>query len=816
MSSSEKATGAGLETYSPSLALTQLAVGVDNLRYDVFLSPPWQQHAREFLFEQILHHAQPYLCSLFPSDVRRRSTVASEFKARLGQLLREALHRAKEQNNIEVDLLARLGIILWLLSEMQQQFSQLAISCREQVEKQASSLAQGSMHAFVLQSKVADYQSNKRHILNAVGERLFQIFEELEETSLQPARLALFGSAFSEFYQVLRNRLVFLDNPNDSALNLEHYVMLGHFRGDVDEEEQVCEVVAQLLREQGLGLPEGEELVRLEQQRQKAIDELQEVNRRLRGIDAQTGDSTLVAAGSRRHLRWLDSWPGRGRPGTSPANRERQARELEAQRQELAAAVDEIERKVAFLHQQDEQRLAEGLSNPANAERLFGLLSSTGTPEPRTRTQELLLRQFYARLDQADMLKCVLAGYHLKPLYKEFCPPLNPQQLKYAVASRRGWLELEALLDQFPAQNLPVEKLEELARRLRRLSRADAEAILVRFARDVMRLRRDKLHQQHLTRLFEKINLVTDEKTRRLSRMNRTLYEFLLPDEAEMREEQVLTHVVVKADVRDSTGITDELLRRDLNPASHLSLNFYEPVRKLMARYSAAKIFIEGDALIVGIYETAVNRASQRPVAKACLLAKEIVEVCQVYNQRARENDLPVLELGLGIAYHPAPPHYWEDGESRIMISAALNASDRLASCSRLARRLAGGDRTEFRVFQFQAYPPLAGAAEEDEEALIRYNIMGVALNEAGFEKLQQEISLSPIRMSADLMGQRESITLHGGTVPMGTSFEKLIIREARVPRILFPGGHLQEWTPRVYYEVCVEPRLYEEPPTPS
>ena len=104
----------------------------------------------------------------------------------------------------------------------------------------------------------------------------------------------------------------------------------------------------------------------------------------------------------------------------------------------------------------------------------------------------------------------------------------------------------------------------------------------------------------------------------------------------------------------------------------------------------------------------------------------------------------------------------------------------------------------------------------EDEQALIRYNVMGVALNVAGFEKLQQEISLSRMRMSADLMGQRESITLHGGTVPLGTSFEKLIIREARVPRILFPGGHLQEWTPRVYYEVCVEPRLYEEPPTPS
>jgi hypothetical protein len=92
---------------------------------------------------------------------------------------------------------------------------------------------------------------------------------------------------------------------------------------------------------------------------------------------------------------------------------------------------------------------------------------------------------------------------------------------------------------------------------------------------------------------------------------------------------------------------------------------------------------------------------------------------------------------------------------------------------------------------------------------------MGVALNQEGFQKLQEEIALTPIRMSSDLLGQRESITLYGGTVPLGSSFEKLIIREARVARLLFPGAVLQEWTTQIYYEVCVDPRIYEEPATP-
>lgn len=815
MSPSERAATAersALQAYSPALTFTRLVPGVDNIRYDVFLSPAWQELAGQFLFEQILHHAQRYLATIYPSDPRSRSASASEFKRRLAVLLNEALTQAKQQNNIEIDLLARLAVIRWLLNEMQHQFSELAIACKERAAKRGSLHYRDSMSDFVMHSKIADYQSNRRHILRAVGEYLFQIFEELERQKLRPGRQALFGSEFSDLYRVVRNRFVFLENPNDVVIHLEHYVMLGHFGNDPDHEERVCELMTQLLREQGLALPEGEELARLEQEREKRADELQEVNRRLREAELQSEEPARPESPRGLGFRW---WSGRrnkeGRAASS-AGLQRGLGVQEAERQRLAQQVEELEQKVAFLRQAQETRTAEMLGNPANAERLFGALAPTGEPEPRTESQEALLRQLYTRLEQAGMLKYILASYHLKPLYKEFCPPLNPQQLKYAVVDRQAWAELENLLDQFPAQNFPEEKLEDLARRVRRIKRQDAEAILVRFTRDLMRLRRDFLHLQRLNSLMEKIHLIVDDKTRQISWLNRSLYQFLLPEEQEAGEEHVLTHVVIKADVRDSTRITEELLRRGLNPATHFSLNFYEPVHKLLKRYSASKIFIEGDALILGIYETESNRAHQRPVAKACLLAKEIVHVCQAYNQRARRNNLPILELGLGIAFQNSPPHYWTDGESRIMISAALNNSDRLASCTKIARKLFADNSSGFHVFSLQAYPAL-GSLEEQEEFLLRFNVMGVALNEEGFQKLRQEISLSQVRTSGDLLGEKEDVTLHWGTVPIGESFEKLIIREAHVPRIRLPSGQVEEWTPRIYYEVCVHPKLYQRFP---
>ena len=83
-----------------------------------------------------------------------------------------------------------------------------------------------------------------------------------------------------------------------------------------------------------------------------------------------------------------------------------------------------------------------------------------------------------------------------------------------------------------------------------------------------------------------------------------------------------MNHAVIKADVRGSTRITQELLARGLNPATLFSLNFYEPVKRILDRYGAAKVFIEGDAMVLAIFETESNRSHQRAVSKACALAR--------------------------------------------------------------------------------------------------------------------------------------------------------------------------------------------------
>src|SRR5260221_7454006 len=260
---------------------------------------------------------------------------------------------------------------------------------------------------------------------------------------------------------------------------------------------------------------------------------------------------------------------------------------------------------------------------------------------------------------------------------------------------------VEHVLKQVPARKLSLRPIEDLARNIRRYSREEMQAFVWLFAVDFLRLRRELRDAEHLSTCMERINPVTTEQARELSRLNNRLYECVLPDEAKPQQDQVVSHVIIKADVRGSTKMTQDLLSRGLSPASHFSLNLHEPVKKLLDCFSAKKAFIEGDAVILAIFETESSRAYARPVAKACILARQILTVCNSYNDGAASPKLPALELGLGIAFQGSAPTYWTDGDSRIMISKALNLSDRLSGCTKLARRMLATQKSNFSVFHF-------------------------------------------------------------------------------------------------------------------
>jgi hypothetical protein len=419
-----------------------------------------------------------------------------------------------------------------------------------------------------------------------------------------------------------------------------------------------------------------------------------------------------------------------------------------------------------------------------------------------------LLSNLLDRLEQHEVLYHVLASYEIRAIAAQYHPPLHLQQLRKALVSKDELKRVEQVLKQVHAKQLSAKPIEELSRKIHRYSRDEVQAFVLRFAVDFLRLRRELRDAEHLTNCMERINLVYSEQARDLSRLNNRLYECVLPEEAKPKLDPVVSHVIIKADVRGSTRMTQDLLSRGLNPASHFSLNLHEPVKKLLDRYSAKKVFIEGDAIILAIFETESSRAYARPVAKACILARQILAVCNSYNDGAVRSNLPALELGLGVAFQGDAPTYWTDGDSRIMISKALNLSDRLSGCTKLARRMLASQKSNFSIFHF--LQAMQGAsAEELDEFLVRYNRNGIELNEEGFQKLSEEISLESIETKLDLPWGQELVTLFYGEVPMGDNVELIVLRKGTA-RELLQDGKLGSPSTHCYYEVCTSPALFD------
>jgi hypothetical protein len=792
-----------LKSYNVTLPMGSLAIGVDNIHHDVFLSPKFVQAAREYLFDVIRQHTS----STYLPGIELRATRgpdSSAFRKLLSELLQSALTQAKYHKNIEIDVLFRLSLLKFLTFEIGNQFANLILEGKEWVRKRGEDFER-SQQAHVIKARLSELQSARRAVIRRVGQQVGQMVIDVEDVVIAKARRALFGEDFAPYYELCKNRLIFLDGGKDDVFFLEHYVLLGNYVRDPDRFEAMDTLFQEFLSEAGVTLSHDPAHTEAVQAHTVLLETVQSIRTDIAALEEQReatrkrldrGDSFLT--------KFLNS----GDPAdlkASLSDVEQRLKHQECKLEEMGPQIDAARQKLDFFVKDHAGKLGEYLNEPENAKRLFDASSAVEAEAP---TRARLLARLLDRLEQHEILYHVLASYEIRPIASDYCPPVHLQQLRKALVSKEELKQVEQVIKQVPAKKLSLKTIEELSKKIRRYSREEMQAFVLKFATDFLRLRRDLRDAEHLTTCMERVNLVTTETARELSRLNNRLYECVLPEEARPEQDNVVSHVIIKSDVRGSTRMTQDLLSRGLSPASHFSLNLHEPVKKLLDRYSAKKVFIEGDAIILAIFETESTVAYARPVAKACILSRQILAVCNSYNERASSSDLPALELGLGVAFQGSAPSYWTDGDSRIMISKALNLSDRLSGCAKLAKRMLAGQKTHFSVFQF--LNTMEGAsAEELDEFLVRYNHNGIELNDEGFQKLSEEISLESIETKLDMPWGKQNVTLCYGEVPLGESVELLVLRKA-FARQLLPDGKIGGTTTHPYYEVCTSPALYD------
>jgi hypothetical protein len=432
----------------------------------------------------------------------------------------------------------------------------------------------------------------------------------------------------------------------------------------------------------------------------------------------------------------------------------------------------------------------------------------------RRRTQRRMIRSIYRNFRRPGLLNRIAAGFEVQSLVDEFCPPLSGQQVLRFLIEPSTRKKITAQLNRlrgFYDRPLSVASLNKTIRHIRSLSRSKLRERLLVFLRALSRYHRDLTHYRQIKAAMDAASLDLDERTLQLSRENRTLYDFLLPDEQVKEEQPIISHVIIKADVRGSTDLTYRMRSEQLNPASFFSLNLFDPITEVQFDYDAIKEFIEGDALILSISEQKDTPEGWYSVGRACGLAIRILQIVAQTNIKSRKHRLPTLELGIGICYSESTPAFLFDGSRRIMISPAINRADRLSGCDKSLRKLIEKRKLPFHLYVFQTVSEKEKAQTADD-LLLRYNVNGIELNAAGFSKLSTEINLAPLRFSAAAESPDAGHRFFAGKLPLVSGrYQAIVIREAPVFRVDPATLQVIGKTTDCYYEVCTHPRLYEK-----
>ena len=759
-----------LETYSVEFPLDKLVPGVDNIHYDVYLSPSLCTSANKIIRRLLGKYAG--VEKLLGIDTALSPvTERDDFRRLCKDVLKEAINKAKSDSETQIDLLSQIAIVKMLTEEMQHQFNAL-IDYLTNYARRLNAIAQKyeisrnlslSKH-IEIKEKLSDIQQKKKWILLNVGQELFGYLIDIQRKNLKELREAIFDLELNLPDDVLSNPILHVEDPFDDFFMIDEYILLGHRFEDPDNYNRLLFLIRGLLRNIILKIflinlsasePSKQNTKTFKHKIKKT--EKYDPNTRYQEIDA-----------------WLKH-------------------------------IDNID--ILFNSFQSKERYK-------ILKRRKGTQKELSNLKNQIKQQEKLLNYIYRKFKKADLIKRITAAYEMQSNYLDYCPPLVPHQVLQFLTKprqRRAIVKQFNRLKGFYGKSFSLMPLKKKITHLKQITTQDKKKYLIRFLNGFARYHRDFQNFTMLKQAMDSMNLVSEKKIIDLSRENRLLYEFLVPNENEqvLEAKPIINHVIIKADLRNSTNITSQMKKRGLNPASFFSLNFFVPITGILRKYAAEKLFIEGDAIILSIIEHKDTPKEQYCVARACGLAVNMLLIVQRYNENSIQYGLPILELGIGICYNDSSPTFLFDEDHRIMISPAINTADRMSNCSKPFHKPTFNNKRPFNLYVYKSASEKDFIAETDDR-LFRYNINGIELNADGFEKLSKEIHLKSMESYIPDL-QKEKIKIHTGKFPTVTGeYQRLVIREARIPEVVPDELRVIRQTDQKYYEVCTHPMLYK------
>lgn len=240
-------TERAIEIYSVQFQLDRLVPGVDNFRYDVYLSPAFCASIRKVVRLLFQKHAK--IKKYLNLDKTRSLNIEQEeFKKLCRDVLHAAVNKAKSESEIQIDLLAQMAVIKKLSEEIQRQHKTIIEDVNRAARKHEISSREGLNRYIQIKEKLSDIQQNKKSLLRAVGEEVFRYFIEVQREDLKEMRGSVLGAGSNLPDHVFANPILHVENPFDDYFMIDEYVLLAHRSEDPDSYQNFLALIRSLLR----------------------------------------------------------------------------------------------------------------------------------------------------------------------------------------------------------------------------------------------------------------------------------------------------------------------------------------------------------------------------------------------------------------------------------------------------------------------------------------------------------------------------------------------------------------------------------------
>ena len=235
-----------VKPYVFNYSLDKLTLGVDNVHYDVHLSPLFLKTTARTLFHLIA--AQSKTESLL--DIEKKQdwkTERDEFKRLCSDVLVSGINRAKSEREIQIDFLAQTAVAKFLFEEIRHQFEILADRLVQLLRKSELARQQDIDLTIRLKAVVSRINQERNAIIRRVSGEIFDWFMAVQTRELKEMREANFGGASILPKDILANPILHSEQPLDDFFMIKEYVLLGHRLEDPDRYEVVLACIRELL-----------------------------------------------------------------------------------------------------------------------------------------------------------------------------------------------------------------------------------------------------------------------------------------------------------------------------------------------------------------------------------------------------------------------------------------------------------------------------------------------------------------------------------------------------------------------------------------